>query len=88
MKEFLLAIVIILLIASFTIFFLQKVNYAPVRRLRDRAKLISPDAASYNELETIAGALDYLSTQNSSCLLYTSTPQACPLAHAESAEYP
>ena len=60
------AIVIILLIASFTIFFLQKVNYAPVRRLRDRAKLISPDAASYNELETIAGALDYLSTQNSS----------------------
>ena len=52
MKEFLLAIVIILLIASFTIFFLQK--------------LISPDAASYNELETIAGALDYLSTQNSS----------------------
>ena len=66
MKEFLLAIVIILLIASFTIFFLQKVNYAPVRRLRDRAKLISPDAASYNELETIAGALDYLSTQNSS----------------------
>ena len=62
MKEFLLAIVIILLIASFTIFFLQKVNYAPVRRLRDRAKLISPDAASYNELETIAGALDYLST--------------------------
>ena len=66
MKEFMLAIVIILLIASFTIFFLQKVNYAPVRRLRDRAKQISPDAASYNELETIAGALDYLSTQNSS----------------------
>ena len=66
MTEFLLAIVIILLIASFTIFFLQKVNYAPVRRLRDRAKQISPDAASYNELETIAGALDYLSTQNSS----------------------
>lgn len=66
MREFLLAIVIILLLASFTIFFLQKVNYAPVRRLRDRAKLISPDAASSDELETIAGALDYLSTQNSS----------------------
>ena len=66
MREFLLAIVIILLLASFTIFFLQKVNYAPVRRLRDRAKLISTDAVSSDELETIAGALDYLSIQNSS----------------------
>lgn len=66
MKEFLLAIVIIILLASFTIFFLQKVNYAPMRRLRDKAKLISPAAASSDELETIASALDYLSTQNSS----------------------
>lgn len=66
MREFLLAIVMILLIASFTIFFLQRVNYAPVRRLRDKAKQISPDAASSDELETIAGALDYLSTQNTS----------------------
>lgn len=66
MREFLLTIVIILLLASFTIFFLQKVNYAPVRRLRDRAKLISPDGGSSDELETIAGALDYLSIQNSS----------------------
>lgn len=66
MREFLLAIVMILLLAGFTIVFLQKVNYAPVRRLLDRAKLIFPDAASSNELETIAGALDYLSIQNSS----------------------
>lgn len=66
MREFILAIVIILLIASFTIFFLQRVNYAPVRRLRDKAKQISPDAASSDELETIAGALEYLSTQNTS----------------------
>lgn len=66
MREFLMAIVVILLLASFTIFFLQKVNYAPVRRLQDRAKLISPDGGSSDELETIADALDYLSIQNSS----------------------
>lgn len=66
MKEFLWAIVIILFIASFTIFFLQRVNYAPVKRLRDKAREISPNEASTDELATISHALDYLSLQNSS----------------------
>lgn len=66
MNEFLLAIVIILLIASFTIFLLQKVNYAPMRRLRDKAKEISPVGTSADELATISNALDFLSEQNNS----------------------
>lgn len=66
MKEFLAAIVIILLLASFTIFFLQKVNYAPMLRLRDKAKQISPTGTTVDELATISNALDYLSEQNSS----------------------
>lgn len=66
MREYILAIVLILLLASFTIFFFQKVNYEPVKRLRDRARLISPDATSANELKIINDALDYLSTQNNS----------------------
>lgn len=66
MREFMLAIVIILLIASFTIFLLQRVNYAPMRRLRDKAKEISPTGTSTDELATISNALDYLSEQNSS----------------------
>lgn len=65
-REFMLAIVIILLIASFTIFLLQRVNYAPVRRLRDKAKEISPADTSTDELAAISNALDYLSEQNSS----------------------
>lgn len=66
MKEFLLAVIIIFLLASITIYFLQKVNYAPVKRLRDRAKQISPDTTSANELDIINGALEYLSTRNHS----------------------
>lgn len=69
MKEFLLAILIILLIAGFTIFLLQKVNYAPMRRLRDKAKQISPAGTSSDELATISNALDYLSRENNSLSL-------------------
>ncbi len=69
MREFLIAIVLILLLASVTIFFLQKVNYAPVRRLRDKARQISPGGSSpeesKDELAFISHALDYLSIQNS-----------------------
>ncbi len=62
--EFLLAIIIILLISSFTIYVLQKVNYAPVRRLWDKAKRLSPEGSSKNELVDISNALDFLSNQN------------------------
>lgn len=66
MKEFIGAIAIILLLASLTIYFLQKINYAPVRRLRDKAKEFSPNQTSTDELVTISNALDYLFEQNSS----------------------
>lgn len=66
MREFIVAIIIIIVLSSLAIFFLQKVNYAPVRRLRDRAKQISPTGTSSDELTTISNALDYLSQQNSS----------------------
>lgn len=64
MKEFIAAIIIILLLSSFTIFFLQKINYTPMRRLRDKAKQISPTGTTADELATISNALDYLSEQN------------------------
>lgn len=64
MREFLLAIIMILLIASFTIYVLQKVNYAPVRRLWDKAKTFAPEGSSKNELMDISNALDFLSNQN------------------------
>lgn len=64
MNEFLAALVTILLLASFTIYVLQKINYAPMRRLRDKARIISPEQNSRNELETIDHALEYLTSQN------------------------
>lgn len=64
MRDFLFAIVIILFLSSLAIYFLQKVNYAPIRQLRDRAKEIIPAGSSRNELTAISNALDYLSTEN------------------------
>lgn len=66
MRDFILAIIIIILLASVTIYFLQKVNYAPVRRLLDKAKQVSPEGTPSDELTTISNALDFLSMQNSS----------------------
>lgn len=65
-REFLAAIVIILFLASFTIYVLQKVNYRPVRKLMDAARQIDPENSSSDEFATISNALDYLTIQNTS----------------------
>ncbi len=65
MREFILTIVLILLIASFTIYMLQKINYAPVQKLKEKVNQIIPDKKEENnELTAISNALDYLSCQN------------------------
>lgn len=66
MREFIAAIVTILFLASLTIFVLQRRNYAPVRRLMNKAREISPEEASFDELATIDQALEFLSRQNTS----------------------
>ena len=64
MRDYLLAMAIILFLSSLAIYFLQKANYDPIRRLRNKAKEISPEISSKNELSDISNALDYLSTEN------------------------
>lgn len=66
LREFILAIVITIILAGLAITFLQKVNYAPVQQLREKARRISPDGTSSDELATINNALDYLTLQNTS----------------------
>ncbi len=66
MRDFMLTIVIILLIGGFTIYWLQKVNYKPIRELMDKAKKLSSEENTVNELTSISNALDFLSTQNTS----------------------
>lgn len=63
-REFLIAIILILILASFAIAVLQRLNYAPVRRLREKAKQLAPENSDFNELNEISNALDFLSTQN------------------------
>lgn len=65
MREFLLAILLTLLLASFAIYILSKVNYNPVRKLMDTARNLLPDGTFPDEMTTISHALDYLSEQNS-----------------------
>lgn len=66
MKEFMLTIIIILLLAFFAIIILQKINYTPMKRLRDKAASLSANNSSSDELADISHALDYLSLQNRS----------------------
>lgn len=64
--EFLAAIIIILFLASFTIYVLQKINYRPIQKLMTAARQISPEDSSPDEFAAISNALDYLSVQNTS----------------------
>lgn len=64
MREFLTAIIITLFLSSFAIYVLQKVNYAPVKKLMNAARQVSPEESSSDELTTISNALDYLSSRN------------------------
>lgn len=64
MREFVLAIILTLFLASFAIYVLQRVNYAPVRRLMNKARQFTPENGAKDEIVTISNALDFLSTQN------------------------
>ena len=50
MRDFILAMGLILCLSCFAIYVLQKVNYAPVRRLRKRARELFPEENAPNEL--------------------------------------
>lgn len=63
-REFILAIVLTLFLSSLAIYVLQKVNYAPVRRLMNKAKQFTPESGSKDEMAAISNALDFLSNQN------------------------
>ncbi len=65
-REFLAAIILILILASCAIVVLQRLNYAPVHRLREKAKQLAPENSDFNELNEISNALDFLSSQNNS----------------------
>lgn len=64
MRDFILAMGLILCLSCFAIYVLQKVNYAPVRRLRKRARELFPEENAPNELTAISNAFDRLSSQN------------------------
>lgn len=64
MREFIAAIIVTLFLSSFAIYILQKVNYAPVRRLMHSVRQVSPEVSTTDELAAISDALDYLSTRN------------------------
>jgi len=66
MRDFMIAIILILVVSGLTIYWLQKVNYRPVQELRDKAIQISHGKTSNNELAEISNTLDYLSAQNAS----------------------
>lgn len=71
-REFILAILMILFLSGCVIWFLQKHNYAPVKKLLEQAKGLIPDGKSpepeeaviSNEITTISNALAYLSSEN------------------------
>ncbi len=56
---------VVILIAMVLIFFLMRLNYSPMRRLREKAaKTLPTHPAHKSEIEAISGALDFLSDQN------------------------
>lgn len=66
-RELLLTTLLVLLISGIVISFLMRMNYSPIRKLKDKASsLVQPHnrPLSGNELETISTTLDFLSDQN------------------------
>ena len=57
--------VVVILIAMVLIFFLMRLNYSPLRRLREKATKTLPTSSSHkSEIDAISGALDFLNDQN------------------------
>ena len=53
-----------LLLSSLVVWFMMRLNYQPIRELKEKATGITAPPSSTGELETIANALDYLRSQN------------------------
>ncbi len=65
-NEFSMTIIITLLIACLVILVIQKMNYTPILRLSEKAKLLSPQQLTNNEFTNIANAIDYLTNKSDS----------------------
>lgn len=58
-------IIIVIIISMALIFVLMRINYAPIRKLREKAALALPfNEQKIGELETISSTLDFLAYQN------------------------
>lgn len=55
---------VVILVAMAVIFVLMKMNYSPIRRLREKAATAFPNYHPKGEIEAIASTLDFLSDQN------------------------
>lgn len=60
-----IALTITVLLASLAIILLQRLNYTPIRNLKQKADALLPEQRSHNEMKDISNAMDYLSTTNS-----------------------
>lgn len=66
-RNFFLFSIFALLLSFIVVFYMMRINYNPIRRLKEKASGITDDHPdnSHTELETISHALDYLQEQNS-----------------------
>lgn len=60
-----IALILTVLLASLAIILLQRLNYTPIRNLKQKADALLPEHKSHNEMKDISNAMDYLSTTNS-----------------------
>lgn len=63
-QELIAATTVALSISGILIFFFMRINYSPIKKLKDKASALSKTPAHGSELETISTTLDFLSDQN------------------------
>lgn len=66
-NDYMLVLFLVIFVSSIVIFFLQKYNYAPLKQLNNKAKIIMNNKDTSflnNEVETIKNALTYLEKEN------------------------
>jgi len=66
MKEYLVLVLLLLVVGAIAIHFLQRINYAPIKNLSDKAKELVPEQSTNNEFQKISAAIEFLSIRSSS----------------------
>lgn len=66
-RELTATTLVVLCISGILIFLFMRINYSPIKKLKEKSSALFKASANSSELETISTALDFLSDQN--CLL-------------------